>query len=293
MKRRRLGWRLGGTGVAVLGGASVLVASVAVACSSGSAPASQRPEVPLQAGKQTAVVNDASGVSEIGVDANNVLYLGGMAGISTMAPGAAAPTPLKIDSQPVVSTLAVAPDGALSFGTLGGGVETISPGSTGSEPLPFGEMRQRSEIAVAEDGTVYLGDNEHDKLLTLAPGASAPNELPVAGVNGMGHMVVDADDNVYVSMMGEIMRIAKDATTAEPVAGATDDAGGLAVDAGGNLYVTDIKAGTVSRMPADGGDWVQLPFTGLQSPTEIAVDGDGNVYVLHRLGNEIVRLTAE
>ncbi len=35
-----------------------------------------------------------------------------------------------------------------------------------------------------------------------------------------------------------------------------------------------------TRRPAGGGDWVQLPFSGIQSPADIAVDSDGNVYVV-------------
>ena len=87
--------------------------------------------------------------------------------------------------------------------------------------------------------------------------------------------------------MGKIVKITKNATTAEPVVGVTDHVGGLAVDAAGNLYATDVKANTVSRMPAGGGDWTQLPFSGLQSPTRITVDRDGNVYVINR-GHQIV-----
>ena len=97
----------------------------------------------------------------------------------------------------------------------------------------------------------------------------------------------------------KIVKIAKDAKKAEPVAGAPDKAGGLAVDAAGNLYATDRKAATVSRMPAGGGDWVELPFNGLQSPSAITVDGDGNVYVMNTHLREtatrdtLVRLAAE
>jgi len=128
--------------------------------------------------------------------------------------------------------------------------------------------------------------------LKLAPGANAPTELPVEGVNGPGHMAIDADDNLFVSMMGKIVKITKDATTAEPVVGVPDHVGGLAVDAAGNLYATDAKANTVSRMPAEGGDWAQLPFSGLQSPTHITVDRKGDVYVINQ-GDQVVRLAAK
>ncbi|OMC29967.1 hypothetical protein A5740_17045 [Mycobacterium sp. GA-1841] len=274
----------------VLGVVAVAMGSVLVACSPNST--SPTVEVPVQKGRQTAIPVDQLEVRAIGVDSDNVLYLGGSTGIWTVHPGAAEPAPLKLDVQPAISTMAVAPDGALSFVARGGIAERVKPGTTRAEALPFDKLRQFSGIAVARDGTVYLGDNEHHTLLKLAPGASTPTELPVEGISGLGHMVIDGEDNIYVSMRGTIMKIAKDATTAEPVKGATDHAGGLAVDAAGNLYVTDLRAKTVSRMSARGGDWVQLPFSGLQTPAGIAVDGDGNVYVVNKLGSEIARLAA-
>ncbi|WP_156658065.1 hypothetical protein [Mycobacterium kyorinense] len=273
--------------------AAIVVASLLVACSPGSAPTSRTADVPLQTGKQTTLPFDATGFTVMGVDAKNVLYLGGAPGISTLAPGASHPSPLKLNGYPTVLTLAVAPDGALYFVTFEGVVETITPGSTTPKPLPFDKLQQFSDIAVAQDGTVYLGDVQHKKLLKLAPGATAPTELPVAGVNGPGHMVIDADDNLFVSMMGKIVKIAKNATTAEPVVGVPDHVSGLAVDAAGNLYATDAQTNTVSRMFAGGGDWAQLPFSGLLSPTDITVDGDGNVYVINHHGNQVVRLAAK
>jgi DNA-binding beta-propeller fold protein YncE len=132
-------------------------------------------------------------------------------------------------------------------------------------------------------------------LLRLDPGAAEPTELRVEGLEGIGHMVIDADDNLYAYMNKRIAKIAKGATSVEPVDGASEHVGGLAVDAAGNLYATDNKAGTVSRRPAGGGDWIQLPFSGIQSPTDIAVDSDGNIYILAAekfKGMQVVKLAA-
>lgn len=264
----------------LLGMAATVVCSALVSCSPGPAPTSLRAEVPLQSGAQSTLPFNSFDYRQMGVDAKDVLYLGGIGGFATVTPGAARPTPLKPSSGPLVSTFGVAPDGRLSFVTQEGAVDTIAPGSTVSEPLPFEKLKKYGEMAVGQDGSVYVADNQRNKLLKLAPGATAPTELPVDIVNGVGHMVIDADDNLYAAMDGRIVKIAKNATKPVPVAGATGDAGGLAVDAAGNLYVTDRQAGTVSRMPARGGDWVQLPFSGLQRPSDIAVDGTGNVYVM-------------
>jgi DNA-binding beta-propeller fold protein YncE len=271
---------------------AVVVGSLLVACSPGSAPTSRTADVPLPAGKQSTLPVDAMGFTAMSIDAKGVLYLGGGLGISTLAPGATQPTPLKLGGHPAVSTLAAAPDGTLYFVTLDGVVETVAPGAVTPEPLPFDKLQRYGQIAVARDGAVYLGDDQRDKLLKLSPGAVAPTDLSVAGVDGPGHMVVDADDNLFVSMRGKVVKIAKDATDAETVAGATEHAGGLAVDAAGNLYATDVKAGTVARLPAAGGDWTPLPFSGLQNPTDISVDDDGNVYVLNQ-GRQVIRLAAK
>ncbi|MCA4756219.1 NHL repeat-containing protein [Mycolicibacterium fortuitum] len=261
--------------------AAAVVISVLAACSPGSAPTAPSKDVPLQSGEQTTLPFRGFDYREMGVDAKNVLYLGGTGGFATLPSGADQPAPMRPSGNPLVSTFGVAPDGRLSFVALGGAVETIAPGSTTPEPLPFDKLTKFGQMAVGTDGSVYITDNQRNKLLKLAPGAAAPIELPVEIGNGLGHLVVDADDNLYSARDGKILKIAKDAEEAVAIADAPENVGGLAVDAAGNLYATDRMAGTVSRMPGGGGDWVQLPFSGLQRPSAIAVDGDGNVYVMN------------
>lgn len=55
--------------------------------------------------------------------------------------------------------------------------------------------------------------------------------------------------------------------------------GGLAVDAAGDVYITDVDSDRVLKLAAGSTEPTVLPFTGLHSPGRIAVDAAGNVYV--------------
>ena len=57
------------------------------------------------------------------------------------------------------------------------------------------------------------------------------------------------------------------------------DATGVAVDAQGDVYVTDAGNRRVLKLTAGSDSQAVLPFTGLQNLTGVAVDGKGNVYV--------------
>ena len=54
---------------------------------------------------------------------------------------------------------------------------------------------------------------------------------------------------------------------------------GVAVDAAGNVYLTDTGNDRVLKLAAGSNEQTVLPFTGLHSPGAIAVDSDENVYI--------------
>jgi sugar lactone lactonase YvrE len=53
----------------------------------------------------------------------------------------------------------------------------------------------------------------------------------------------------------------------------------VAVDSGGNLYVTDMKNKRVLKLASGSSTQTELPFTDLSAPKGVAVDNAGNVYV--------------
>lgn len=117
-------WRRRATVLGCLAVATA-VGSGLVACSPGSAPTSLTADVPLQAGRQTELV-DEMGATTVAVDAKNILYLGSAFGILTLTPGADEPTPLEHGGFPA-SAMAAAPDGTLYFVTVDNVVEKLPP----------------------------------------------------------------------------------------------------------------------------------------------------------------------
>ncbi|MGW4328950.1 serine/threonine-protein kinase PknD [Nocardia sp. NPDC004573] len=66
---------------------------------------------------------------------------------------------------------------------------------------------------------------------------------------------------------------------------------GVAVDAAGNVYVTDMGSDRVLKSAA-GAAASPLPFTGLKNPQDVAVDAAGNVYVSDTSNDRVLKLAA-
>jgi serine/threonine-protein kinase len=66
----------------------------------------------------------------------------------------------------------------------------------------------------------------------------------------------------------------------------------VAVDAAGNLYVTDTANDRVVKLAAGSATPTELPFTGLNNPGGVAVDAASNVYVTDNGNNRVVKLAA-
>ncbi len=67
---------------------------------------------------------------------------------------------------------------------------------------------------------------------------------------------------------------------------------GIAVDAGGTTYITDIGNDRVLRLAPGEAAATVLPFTGLKNPRDVAVDADGDVYVADSSNDRVLRLAA-
>ncbi|MET8877555.1 serine/threonine-protein kinase PknD [Nocardia sp. NPDC004604] len=67
---------------------------------------------------------------------------------------------------------------------------------------------------------------------------------------------------------------------------------GVAVDAAGNVYITDMGNDQVLKLAAGASTPTPLPFTGLKNPQDVAVDPAGTIYVSDTSNDRVLRLAA-
>jgi len=219
----------------------------------------------------------------------------------------------KITAAGVVTTLAGSP------ANPGGANGT---GAAAQFSLPYG-------VAVDGSGNVYVADSGNNTIRKITPAGVVTTLAGLAGiagvVNGTGSaarfnfpqgVAVDAAGNVYVadSENGTIRKITA-AGVVTTLAGTAGDMGsangtgaiarfnlpqGVAVDAGGNVYVADTGNVTIRKITAAGVVTTLAGTAGVtgggdgtgaaalfNSPEGVAVDAGGNVFVADSLDNVI------
>jgi uncharacterized protein (TIGR03437 family) len=192
-------------------------------------------------------------------------------------------------------------------------------------------------VAVGADGSVYVSDSANNvvrkvavngTISTIAGNGSAGfggdgGNGPAAQLSAPEGVAVDKLGNVYIadSANNRVRKVASTGAIATfagtGTAGSTGDGGaaasallnapfGLALDAAGNLYVTEFggnrvrkisASGTISTVAGNGvagyaGDGSQSANAELSGPKAVAVDAAGNMYIADTNNNAVRLVTA-
>jgi uncharacterized protein (TIGR03437 family) len=199
-----------------------------------------------------------------------------------------------VDSTAIIATI-------LGDGTAGSGANQLDS--------PAG-------VAVDASGSVYVADQNNDRIQEIAAGGSVQTlgGTGSPGFNGdglpsvstqlfsPGSVALTADGTLYFSDAGNgRVRSVSAAGTVSSVARIT--ARGVAVDGAGNVYASDSATHRIARIDPQGhatilagtgapgfsGDGGAATSAQLNSPSGLAVDGQGSVYISDS-GNQRVRV---
>jgi hypothetical protein len=260
------------------------------------------PQAAFQPATQVGIFSNLNNVADISVDASDNVYVAESEADSSYNPGASEVPGLIFKATYVgksqytlsnigsslVDPVGVTIDGdgnvLVADAVIGA---WISPEQGTATSLP-GSFHEEQSLAVDAEGNIYSAG--YGAVYKSSP-AFAAAQTYKAIVNGLGtirSVAVDGKGNVYVPDSGAEPAVYKETLTetgsyvqtkigsgwVQPI--------GIAVDANGTVYVND--AGTVySETPkADGGYTRTALFAGKNNgttPSGLAVDGDGNLYV--------------
>lgn len=187
-------------------------------------------------------------------------------------------------------------------------------------------------VAVGSGGTIYVADTDNDTIRKITTGGVVTTLAGLAGtagdMNATGNaaffnqpysVAIDSSGNIFVADYGnnsirEVTQAGVVTTLAGSVAsGSSDGSGasasfnlpiGIAIDASGNLYVSDsgnmtirkvTPAGVVTTIAGTPGVAGYADGTGAAaqfgSPRGLAVDGSGNIFVADAANNTIRKIT--
>jgi large repetitive protein len=170
----------------------------------------------------------------------------------------------------------------------------LTPGNSGtfSQSTVVCDLSGPTGVALDGAGNLYISNGSSVVMVPNENGTLNQADQSTVAVSGLGAargIAVDDADNLYVAdaANNDVVELSSSGAQTMIASGLTSPPHGVAVDAGGNVYVATDNA--VTEYPLGGGMPVQYGM-GFNNPRGVAVDAAGNVYVADTGNNQIVEV---
>ncbi len=172
-------------------------------------------------------------------------------------------------------------------------VDKVTPGGVVSTFINTG-LNGPKGLAFDSSGNLFVANFNIGEIAEY----NSSGALITAGFNATGfagapdQLVIDSGNNLYLyTSAGDIYKITPAGAVSTYVSGLSGNAGGLAFDAGGDLFVTDFNNNQVDKVPPGGGSF-SVFASGFNQPRDLVVDSSGNLYVSNGNNNSISKVTS-
>jgi hypothetical protein len=169
--------------------------------------------------------------------------------------------------------------------------ETWSAGSYIQSTIPTSSLSSPGGVAVDSAGNIFIADTDNQRVLkeTQTTGGyteSVIASFPLDSGNLISSVAVDGSGNVYISSYAGIVYVetlSAGSYIQSSIQTSSSEIGGLAVDAGGKIYIVDFENKQILiEAPSAGGyteSIASISSLVIQNPSGVAVDAMGNVYI--------------
>lgn len=188
---------------------------------------------------------------------------------------------------------------------VGTGANAVAANGTAAAQAPVNFPRG---LAVDPAGTIFYGESSTVRQLSNGTVGTA---IPSSASLTVAHLAVDPLNRLWIAGGGGIARYVPPASATrlpltQAPTGTTIRTDGFAIDGAGNFYVSDSLRDRVYRISSaglvtlyagngteEGQDAAPATATGLDSPTSLAVDRKGNLFLLESTRQRIRVVTPE
>jgi sugar lactone lactonase YvrE len=252
-------------------------------------------------GAVTGIAVDAAGNKFIADPANNrVVELPAQpanAAQTTVGTGLSAPQGVAVD---IAGNVYIADTGNNRIVMVSSNTPATASTSGSAQTVLGSGFTAPQGVAVDPYGNVYVADTGNARVVEI-PADTAQSQATLFQfttntpiISDPVTIAVDSLGNVYVGDPmakkvyeippggGDMQNIVSSASQLRVVPAQVTNPSGLAVDAAGDVYVSDATNNVVVETPSStgpGATLFNLSFSGLKSPAGLAIDGFGNVYV--------------
>ncbi|MBV8552168.1 MAG: hypothetical protein JOY54_12770 [Acidobacteriaceae bacterium] len=126
--------------------------------------------------------------------------------------------------------------------------------------------------------------------ISIWPGMLTSPTLPLSSVGQITTVAVDQNGMLYLANNSSVFKIDVHGNTSTTKITGLNQVGGLAIDAGGNMYVSDSIGNSVQRVDAATKAVTTVPTTALNHPLGLALDSAGNLYIADSANSRVVEV---